>query len=662
MKRSGSVTVFLALALTCCCALTLALTESARTAGARFYVRSMADSAADSCFSEYNIGLWENYRLLGRQDRGENESRQDLENFMKPYVENCGWYAVSSPDVTVKETDFLTGDGGVWFEQEVKDYLRYGWINLNFTPDSAGALWKKVHEAQIMDSIITDYGLNSRSAAAMEKAVMRIQENLNEQERLKREGRSELLDGDNAAFQRTASELESCVGKLPSLIETYDQKADQFSAELTEIEEAHQEELGELEPENRKAVEEQTASAHEYADADGSRRLKIDALDDNNSYELTAIQSVREFASETEEYIEEAEDDEEDDIDEDALWEAVAESWDDVRIPVLNVPHGIAEEEKETLFESVLDLVKNDNLAIALPPDRVIPEGKIDLSNFPSRTEAPEPPAWKGGGSALLRASGEADDSDEILPSGAAGDLVTAAAVIAYMGEYLPCFTDRADAPVTCQLEYALSGKDSEEQNLASAVNQILAVRIALNFMYILATPTLSEQAQTAAAAIASISGIPVLTSLIRCLVIAAWARAEALMDLRLLLEGKKSALYKSQDSWMTSLPDVLAIAASRKLPENQLREAPGGISYETYLKFLLFTRTPAQRDFRTMDMIQSTLCREEPSFRMKDLIYGMHVEVTCESKHLFTALGIASSPGAPAGTFPIRVETVKAY
>ena len=52
MKRNGSVTVFLALVITCCSALICALTESARTAGARLYVRTMADAAADSLLSQ----------------------------------------------------------------------------------------------------------------------------------------------------------------------------------------------------------------------------------------------------------------------------------------------------------------------------------------------------------------------------------------------------------------------------------------------------------------------------------------------------------------------------------------------------------------------------------------------------------------------------------
>ena len=82
MKRSGSVTVFLALVITCSSALICALTESARTAGARFYVRTMADSAIDSLFSEYHPELWECYRLLAYAYRSDETCAQEMENFM----------------------------------------------------------------------------------------------------------------------------------------------------------------------------------------------------------------------------------------------------------------------------------------------------------------------------------------------------------------------------------------------------------------------------------------------------------------------------------------------------------------------------------------------------------------------------------------------------
>ena len=107
MKRNGSVTVFLALVITCSSALICALTESARTAGARFYVRTMADSAIDSLFSQYHPQLWECYRLLAYAYRGDGTCVQEMQNFMKPYVEDCGWYAVSAPEVSTYSTKRL---------------------------------------------------------------------------------------------------------------------------------------------------------------------------------------------------------------------------------------------------------------------------------------------------------------------------------------------------------------------------------------------------------------------------------------------------------------------------------------------------------------------------------------------------------------------------
>jgi len=48
MRLRGSVTLFLALILTSCCALICALLESARTAGVRCYAALALDAATDS--------------------------------------------------------------------------------------------------------------------------------------------------------------------------------------------------------------------------------------------------------------------------------------------------------------------------------------------------------------------------------------------------------------------------------------------------------------------------------------------------------------------------------------------------------------------------------------------------------------------------------------
>ena len=126
----------------------------------------MADSAIDSLFSQYHSQLWECYRLLAYAYRGDENCAQEMENFMKPYVEDCGWYSVSAPEVSPVRKTFLTDGGGVWFEQEILDYMKYGWINVQLTPESAEKLWKELKEAQTMNSILKDYGGESRELEA----------------------------------------------------------------------------------------------------------------------------------------------------------------------------------------------------------------------------------------------------------------------------------------------------------------------------------------------------------------------------------------------------------------------------------------------------------------------------------------------------------------
>ena len=66
MKRTqGEITVFLGMILLCVWALLCGLTESARTAGARCYLRHGLNSAMDSLMSQYHRKLWQQYRILG---------------------------------------------------------------------------------------------------------------------------------------------------------------------------------------------------------------------------------------------------------------------------------------------------------------------------------------------------------------------------------------------------------------------------------------------------------------------------------------------------------------------------------------------------------------------------------------------------------------------
>lgn len=638
-RLKGSVTVFLALVFTSVSALLCALTESARTAGARFYVRNMADSAIDSLFSQYRNDLWEFYRLLGRTCTDDSECAGAMEAFMEPYAENCGWYAVSRPEVRITEKTFLTDGGGVWFEQEVIDYMRFGWISLDMSPENIETLWKDVTEARTMSSVLKDYGLQSRAAVRMEKAIMRIRENLDLQAELKRTARDQVRGGNNDSFQQTAARLSGTVSLLPGLVSDYSKKADAFASELRRIEEQHADDFSSLNEENRRTVEEQLSSFRAYTDHDGERRLEIEALDDRNEEELRIISDVREFADETQEYIDEYEEDDEEDgdgLDEDALWAEVAEAWDRVPVPDFSCEFGIRDEETEGLLEKVMDLAGSGLLPLVLPAGTEVSAGIIPVSALPSSTSVTE----RGDGGP---------------------GLITAAAVGEYAGKVLPEFTDKSGRPVAYELEYAVAGQDTDRKNLESTVFRIMGIREALNFIHILRTPALFEKASGLAQRIGG--AYPVLYAVVLLLVISAWALAETVLDLRLLLSGKKAALVKKESDWMCSIENLLAFAADHGSADGLLKEAENGFTWEGYLKLLLFTLSAEERDYRIMDMIELNLMRRDPEFRVKDCLYGMHAEVTARSGHLFTSLGITGPyKGSVPSAFGIRAETVRAY
>ena len=59
MCRKGEITVFLAMILFSVCSLLCVVVESARTAGARCYLRMAVDSSADSLMAQYHRELWD---------------------------------------------------------------------------------------------------------------------------------------------------------------------------------------------------------------------------------------------------------------------------------------------------------------------------------------------------------------------------------------------------------------------------------------------------------------------------------------------------------------------------------------------------------------------------------------------------------------------------
>ena len=126
MRKSGQITVFLSLVMLCVCSLVCGLVESARTAGAGWYLKVAADSAMDSVFSGYHRAAWEQYRLFLLEYGEEDEPGSTWLKHMEPYMETHGWYPAVIQSASVKGISRITDEHGANLKQEIQNYMRYG--------------------------------------------------------------------------------------------------------------------------------------------------------------------------------------------------------------------------------------------------------------------------------------------------------------------------------------------------------------------------------------------------------------------------------------------------------------------------------------------------------------------------------------------------------
>jgi len=112
-----------------------------------------------------------------------------------------------------------------------------------------------------------------------------------------------------------------------------------------------------------------------------------------------------------------------------------------------------------------------------------------------------------------------------------------------------PVFFDANHADV----EYILGGFESEKENINAVKAQITLVRFALNVIAIYTDPTKFNAALEVATVVAGWTG-GVGVPIVHTLIMMAWAMAESLFDVYLLLKGESIPIFKTRNTWITDI------------------------------------------------------------------------------------------------------------
>lgn len=632
MKKSGSVTIFVCLIFICISALICGLLESARTSGARLYLQTAGDSAIDSLFSRYHRALWDNYKILALESESDENISELMLSYMQPYIENSGMYRIQNPQIKLNKKISLSDNGGMYLEQEIIDYMSLGVFESVFdgSPDD---LWKDIEDAMSMEKITTDYGVGSKEAIEVEKALKRLSENIEKQEEIRSKMKSAVSEQNISEIKKLCKDLKSTLKKVPDLIKKYEKKADRMSEKIREIENKNADNISKLSESNREYIDGEISKFKEYVDEDSERRIEISAL---AGLSESMISEVEELESDIESLQEmmEAEDDEEQDYDIGEAWNNLGSGIDTLKVMRLNFKYGIADEEKEEKLKQVKELISDGIFSLVIPENREVSNKSISRLSLPSNA----------------------------ITGGYTGrNLAQRLLVNEYMGTYFADFTDDIDTPLSYELEYILNGDASDRINLENAILKILAIREGLNYMHIISDASKMQSAQELATVISGVLCLPQITLLIKFLIIAVWALVESAIDVRCLLSGGKVPLIKSRDDWSADLDSIFDILNNNSLREKEASSR--GINYEGYLKMLLYIEEPVKRNFRMMDIMQLDIAESQNDFLINDMVYGIEADIGCGAKRLFSEISFFSEEfGGLDSGYDMAVKVEKIY
>lgn len=657
-RYSGQVTVFLSLILICVCGLICGLLESARTAGARCYLQTAVHSSMDSLFSQYHRKLWEEYRIFGLEHFSEEKAAEEFAGFLQPYLEQENWYPFSVEECQVAERKVLTDDSGEYFEQEILDYMKYGIWTKEWGEEAALEAISDFTEAEQVSDLTRSMEIQTKDAWKLEQALETLGKCLQEQEERRSTAAGKLRREDGYGFCREGDSLIKQLSKVPGLVEKYEKQADRLGETLDVLEQEFEEKQGDLSDSVKQTFEAELQEYRAYTDKDGERRKQITGLSQQAEERINLVKTVQQEAIEVEEYIADWEpDDEDDELNTAALWAPVQRHFSHYASLSLPFEAGIKDKEKEGLLKKLREMADRGILALVLPEGREVSKGIIHSEQYPSQVIS-----FEEKGIGVLEKAMTAEYCQVFFrhfcgtKEGGIKMSVTEEIETERGAE------KENGGGLAYELEYLLAGKDLDEQNFIQVVEELIAVREGLNFIYLLGDSEKRAQAKALAMAVVGGSGLLPLVSITTFLILGVWAFGEAVVDVQMLLGGGKVPLVKGRGDWHLSLEGLLDFARKGRI--EGIGEKGKGFTYEQYLTIFLLPVPGTQLLYRMMDIMEMNISQEQPGFRMEDCAYRVDMQMEACGKHVYFSLGLLKSllGNTTTFTYPVNINASRAY
>ena len=203
-----------------------------------------------------------------------------------------------------------------------------------------------------------------------------------------------------------------------------------------------------------------------------------------------------------------------------------------------------------------------------------------------------------------------------------------------YLMKYFGCYTEaKEDSALQYELEYLIAGGSTDKENLAEVATRLLAIREAANFIFIQADKGKVAEALTLATLLIGYSCNPILVRAVQEGILAAWAFAESVSDVKSLLNGERIPILKTSFQWSTEGKNL-----SRNQKFDSSKKCENGLGYRDYLRILLYLGSKNTQSLRAMDLMEQNLhlMAGYENIRMDAMLDKILVDYSYQANPLF--------------------------
>ena len=613
-KTKGSISIYLAIVFLSIVLLVCAIAEAARVNAVQAKNKAITMMGADSVIAGYAKQVYEDYGILlvwNKESLDETLKKYIQANIKMADLEVSGQDFLGSDlqEVSVTRKVYATDNGGDAFVRQVSEYLKYAGLKNAINKLMRNS--KEVKEDSSKPSVSDD--ITDKSYDKLASLVENIDElikDIRDTEELSKYNRevNDIFNNKPDQWKKADKKLLKKVYKILSRTKKeIVEKESSINKAISKIEKYLEKKTSLLKKNNYKE------SAKDYMDENLTVLKKIkDKIEvvktfefastlSGNSSEKNNAENFEEVSMQLEEYIKDLE---------------VAK---------------ITEKDKQnkSVFDSAKDFFDKGVLSLVIKDTSNLSTASVNTSSLPSQTSM-----------------SKSQESSSLYDKAAVGVYTNL-----YFGNYLDAKKHNA---LKYGMEYLVGGKDSDKSNLASVVERLVLIRHLPNYICIMKDSSKKAEIETVAASIAAVTGLPFLEPVAKVILTEAWVLAESANDVRILLNGEKLSLVKTESNWKTSL---------KNLGGGETKGDNNGFKYEVYLGLLLTLNDRDDVVYRAMDLIQMNICKNyNKEFRMNKGLMSFESKITYNVAPLFTAMPWTVGMLSESGAYKFNIECKNGY